>query len=249
MNAISTLPTTPALVAGHVSHTRLEKMTRKFRHSTYQWLVDLDQIPVYPWYLRAFTGFSSKDHLGQPELSIRRNVEHFLEISNLGDQLPARILMLANARILGYTFDPLTVFWCLDREENVLYILAEVRNTYGQRHVYLVRPNSSGRAEVQKQFHVSPFMDVSGDYKMRFTLTPESISTSITLMKNEETAFTAAFIGHPVPATVPKVISQIISNPFITQRTTAMIRIHGIWLWLKRLPIFPLPPHDRQEGV
>lgn len=249
VKSTSSLPATPALVVGHVSHVRNEKLNRKFRHKTYQWLVDLDNLPKYPWFLRPFTCFSSRDHLGDPTKSIRENVEHFLRTNYINPDRCSKILMLANARIFGHVFDPLTVFWCLDANENVTCVLAEVRNTYGQRHLYLLFPDLSGRAQTPKMFHVSPFLDVSGHYEMRFVLTPEVVSTTVTLFRQNEAAFSANFRGTPITASKMAILAQIVFKPFMSQRISILIRIHGIWLWLRRLPVVQLPHHDPQEGV
>ena len=66
--------------------------------------------------------------------------------------------------ILGYVFDPLTVFWVLAPEGTVRAVVFEVHNTFGQRHAYLLHVDDSGRAEVDKAFYVSPFNDTSGSY-------------------------------------------------------------------------------------
>ena len=137
------LPTLPALVAGHVTHHRSERMRREFRHGVYQWLVDLDAIPEQPWYLRPFASFSSSDHLGDPARSITANVKHYLALNGITLGESGRILMLANARVLGHVFDPLSVFWCFNAERVLVCIVAEVHNTYGERHVYLLRPDPS----------------------------------------------------------------------------------------------------------
>ena len=246
---ISTLPVLPALVVGHVSHIRRQKMPRKFRHRTYQWLVDLDRLPSYRWYLRPLATFNARDHLGDPRKSIKENVLHFLTVNRVNKEEIAKVLMLANARVLGYTFDPLTVFWCLDRNDEVVCVLAEVRNTYGQRHLYLLQLDSNGRAQTAKQFHVSPFLEIKGHYEMHFLLTSDVVSTTVTLHQEEGVAFTANFSGRPVPAIPKEILRQFITNPFMTQRTSILIRIHGIWLWLRRLPVFQLPHHDLQEGA
>ena len=81
--------------------------------------------------------------------------------------------MLANARVLGHVFDPLSVFWCYDSSGRLACVVAEVHNTYGERHAYLLRPDEAGVAVTGKDFHVSPFFDVSGTYELRFTLRPD----------------------------------------------------------------------------
>ncbi|MDJ0429145.1 DUF1365 family protein, partial [Rhodococcus fascians] len=67
------------------------------------------------------------------------------------------VTALLNARVLGYVFNPLSVYWCHDVDGSLRCVIAEVHNTYGQRHSYLIRPDGSDRAEVDKQFYVSPF--------------------------------------------------------------------------------------------
>ena len=244
-----TLPTLPALAAGHVTHRRSERMRRAFRHSVYQWLVDLDALPEQPWYLRPFTSFSAGDHLGDPTLTIKANVERYLSLNGIRLGEPNRIVMLANARVLGHVFDPLSVFWCFDAQTSLVCIVAEVHNTYGERHVYLLRPDPSGVATADKAFHVSPFFDVSGRYEMRFELSPEVVSSTVILRREGTVAFTATFRGRPTPATRMALVGQLIRKPLMPQQVSAMIRMHGIWLWLRRLPILRRPLHSPQEGV
>ena len=169
-------PPLPALVVGHVTHRRPGPVRHAFRHQVYQWLVDLDSIPRQPWCLRAFAHFSSADHLGDPGLPIKRNIENYLAQGGiqLGDR--GRVLMLANAQVLGHVFDPLSVFWCYDAGGVLVCVVAEVHNTYGERHAYLLRPDEAGVAVTDKDFYVSPFFDVSGTYELRFTLRPDLVA-------------------------------------------------------------------------
>jgi DUF1365 family protein len=248
-SSLPTLPALPALVAGYVTHHRSERMRRVFRHGVYQWLVDLDALPEQPWYLKPFASFSAADHLGDPTLSIRTNVERYLSHNGIRLVGPSRIVMLANARVLGHVFDPLSVFWCLDADGAMVAVVAEVHNTYGERHVYLLRPDPSGVATADKAFHVSPFLDVSGRYEMRFELTPEVVSTTVILRKQGSVAFTATFRGHPTPATPAAVAGQLVRKPLMPQQVSALIRMHGFWLWLRRLPVLRRPRHQPQRGV
>ena len=224
-------------------------MRHAFRHRVYQWLVDLDDLPRQPWYLRAFAYFSSADHLGDPHLPIKRNVENYLARSGirLGDG--GRILMLAGARVLGHVFNPLSVFWCYAADGALICVVAEVHNTYGERHAYLLRPDGAGAAVTDKALYVSPFFDVSGSYALRFALRPDLVSATVTLRRQGAVAFTATFRGRPEPATRLALGRPLIRQPLMTQRVSALIRAHGIWLWLHRLPIRSRPQHIRQEGV
>ena len=80
--------------------------------------------------------------------------------------------MLAHARILGHTFDPLTVFWCLTPSGEVRAVVFEVHNTYGERHAYLLDLDERGSTTVDKRFYVSPFNDVSGSYAISLAHEP-----------------------------------------------------------------------------
>ena len=243
------LPSVPALVVGRVSHSRHGRVRRSFRHGAYLWLVDLDAIPEPPAFLRPFARFNSADHLGDPAMPIKANVEQFLALRgiDLGDG--GRVLMLANARIFGHVFDPLSVFWCYDGRGRLVCVVAEVHNTYGERHAYLVRPDADGHAEVDKVMRVSPFFDVSGGYQLGFTMGPDLVATTVVLRQSGSLAFCATFRGRPRPATPTAVLIQLLRRPLMTQRVSALIRIHGISLWLRGLSVQPRPTHAQQEGV
>ena len=105
--------------------------------------------------------------------------------------------MLANARVLGHVFDPLSVFWCYDRDGVLACVVAEVHNTYGERHAYLLRPDEAGVAVTGKDFYVSPFFDVSGTYELRFTLRPDLVATTVTLRREGAVAFSGDLPGPP----------------------------------------------------
>ncbi|MGN6636059.1 MAG: DUF1365 family protein, partial [Oryzihumus sp.] len=95
------LPALPALVEGFVSHTRKGPVRHGFRHGVYQWLVDLDDLPRMPRWLRPFASFRSADHLGDPARSIKDNVVAFAAGEGV-DLTGGRVLKLANARVLGH---------------------------------------------------------------------------------------------------------------------------------------------------
>jgi uncharacterized protein len=243
------LPPLPAVVVGWVAHRRLGPIRHSFRHRAYQWLIDLDSVSRPPAWLRPFAQFRSEDHLGDPNLPIKTNVENYLARHNidLGDR--GRVLMLANARVLGHVFDPLSVFWCYTSTGRLTCILAEVHNTYGERHAYLLRPDEDGIAVCAKDFHVSPFFDVQGRYELRFILRPDRVSTTITLRRHGSVAFSATFHGRPRAAGPRTLVPLLARQPLMPQRVSALIRMHGIWLWLRGLPVTTGPERISQAGV
>ena len=242
------LPPLPALVEGTVAHTRRTPLRHRFSNHVYQWLVDLDDLPAMRRPLRSFSRFYAADHIGDPDKSIRANIERFCAAQGT-DIAGQRILMLANARVFGHTFDPLSVFWVIGSDGTLTCLVAEVHNTYGERHAYFLTPDDDGRAQTDKAFYVSPFFTVEGGYDLQFKLGPELVSTSIILRQGGAAVFSATFRGDPKPATAPLLAKLLLKVPLLTHRVSLQIRIHGAWLWLRRLPVVPRPPHQPQEGI
>lgn len=253
MTTTHDLPVMPAIINGAIVHRRHRPIRHEFRHRVYQWLVDLDRMPRPPWYLRPVARFDARDHLGgtaaDASTDIKTNVERFLADRCVDLGAGGRIVMLANARVLGHVFDPLTVFWCFEGDGSLRCVIAEVHNTYGERHVYLLTLDNDGQAEVDKQLYVSPFNDVSGRYEMRFELSRREVGVAISLRRAGLSVFDAVFTGVPTPATAKTIFRFAIRMPVMPQKVSALIRAHGVWLWIRRLPVIHRPPHPRQQGV
>ncbi|GLZ33603.1 DUF1365 domain-containing protein [Lentzea sp. NBRC 105346] len=221
-----------------ISHTRRERIDRSFTHRAYLWLVDLDRLPELPWWLRPFARFEARDHLGSPDRSIRANLEEWLRGRGV-DLSGGQVLMLANARVLGYVFNPLTVYWCHSPQGELVCVVAEVHNTYGGRHAYLLRTDADGRAKVDKDFYVSPFLGMGGEYVMRLPKPASQLSVTIALRQNGMTPFSASMRGTAFPATPRQLVRTLLRRPLMPHRVSALIRRHGVALFLRRLPITP----------
>jgi DUF1365 family protein len=243
-----TAPPVPALVVGEVSHTRRLPIRKSFTHRAYQWLVDLDDLPQLPRLLRLLARFEAADHLAAGRLGggIRGDLERFL--AHRGRHLAPddRVLMLANARVLGHVFDPLTVFWCLTREGRLRAVVLEVHNTYGERHAYLLDVDERGHSSTDKVFYVSPFNDVTGRYEVHLRLEPDLVSVSVGLDREGSRVLTATSRGTPRPASRRAVLRVAATHLLMSQRVSVLIRLHGIHLWLRRLPVLPRPRHSEE---
>ena len=129
-------------------------------------------------------------------------------------------------------------------------VVAEVHNTFGERHAYLLTPDDDGNAGIDKQFYVSPFNDVSGDYAMRFTLTDHHVDVTIALRRAGQHRVRRQLHRHTHAGNLHRrsLGSRSGGRP-MTQRVSALIRLHAIRLWWRGLPIVNRPYHVRQEGV
>ncbi|MFG2412895.1 DUF1365 domain-containing protein [Streptomyces goshikiensis] len=230
----------PALYDCVVAHARTAPIRHAFRHRTYMWLVDLDALPRIPRALRPLARFDTRDHFTGTAQDIREGLDAYL--ATRGVRLDGgRVLMLAHARVLGYVFNPLTLYWCHDRSGALVCVVAEVHNTYRQRHCYLLRPDATGRAEVAKDFPVSPFFPVDGHYRMRLPEPGERLDVTVQLERDGQRPFTATLRGRRRPATPAALLRAAAGHPWSTAAVTAGIRHHGIRLLLRGLPVQPRP--------
>ncbi|RSM90544.1 DUF1365 domain-containing protein [Kibdelosporangium aridum] len=237
-----------ALYQAEVEHVRQVPPKRAFRHRIYVWLVDLDRLPRLPWWLRPFARFEARDHLGRPDRTIRENLDAWLGRYGV-DLQGGQVLMLANARVLGHVFNPISVFWCHRPDGSLACVVAEVHNTYGERHCYLLDTDEDGNATTAKEFYVSPFQQMAGDYIMRLPKPDERLDLAIRLAQHGQTPLVATLRGFRTPATTREIVRAVLNRPLVTRLISALIRRHGIALWLRRVPIVRRTPHVPQEGV
>ena len=231
-----------------ISHVRRSPLKNAFTYRSYSWYVDVDHLPQLPRLLRPLAGFRVEDHLGDPDGTLRGNVERYL--GTQGIRLDGgRITMLASARVFGHVFNPLSVFWCHDAVGNLHCVVVEVHNTYGERHCYLLETDGAGRASVPKAFYVSPFNDVEGQYRMKLPEPGDRLAVSVVLEREGHQPFIATMDGVRREATLRNIMSAALAVPLAPLRVSAQIRWQGIRLWARRLPVIKRPHHPSQEAV
>jgi uncharacterized protein len=224
-----------------VVHTRLGTRRRCFSYRSYLWLVDLDRMPELPPLWRPLASFRVQDHLADASAaSIRSNVDAYLADQGI-DITGGRVLMLASAATFGYVFNPLSVFWCYDEAGALAAVLAEVHNTYGQRHVYFVGPDQGGHGTAAKEFYVSPFLPMHGNYRMRLPEPGDSLRLGVTLMTEGRPLLAATVNGSRQPLTLRRLAACSLRFPLAPLRVSLLIRWQGIRLFARRFPLTPRP--------
>jgi hypothetical protein len=216
----------PALYDVTIRHTRTTPIRNAFRYRSFYWLVDADEPPQLRWPARLLATFDHRDHLDVRQSLRDEGIE------------ADRILMLANARTLGYVFNPISVHWCYSGGI-LAAVVAEVHNTYGGRHAYVVRPDALGVAETDKQLYVSPFYPVDGRYRLNVPEPGERLSLSITLQRPDGEPFSATMTGERCPATTRSLLRMWWRYPLAPLRITALIRWQGLRLWRRGLEVVP----------
>ncbi|HEV7194468.1 MAG TPA: DUF1365 domain-containing protein [Pedococcus sp.] len=234
------------IYATTVRHSRTEPLVHQFRHRSYSWLVDLDQLPRLG-VLAPLARFVAADHLGDPSRTLRQNLDTFVATQGV-DLQGGQVLMLAMPRVLGTVFNPMSVFWCHDSNGQLVCTVVEVHNTYGDRHAYLVRTDDSAHAQVAKALYVSPFHDVSGTYRLTLPLPGDRLRVQVVLDRPGHDPFVAGLTGRALPARASTVLKLALTQPLEPLAVSLRIRWHGIRLWLRRLPVNQRPAHH-QEAV
>jgi DUF1365 family protein len=200
--------------------------------------------------------FDPRDHFGGTAPTLRAGLDRFLAAHDI-DLRGGRVSLLANARVFGYVFNPLSLWWCHDPAGELVCVVAEVHNTYGERHAYLLRPGVEGshpplrpqEFRTEKEFYVSPFFPVDGAYRMRLPEPGARLALAVRLERAGARPFTATVRGHRVPARPRAVLRAALRHPFATLAVSAAIRVHGIRLYLRGLPVVRRPRHPLQEGM
>lgn len=241
------------VVDATVTHRRTRPLDYSFEHRTTTWLVDAaSPQAAIPRWMRPLLAIRDRDHLHPGESPLLDKARATIREHGLSWSAN-RVQVLTNARTAGHVFNPLTTYFCFDDADRLEGILAEVQNTYGERHCYplaaadvpagtgaATRP-SAVKTAVTKTFYVSPFFAVEGRYDIRARLTDTDVAVAISLTQGEQQVFTGAVHGALHPATRSAVVRAWLRDPLASQRVTALIRWHGIRLWLRRLPIVPRP--------
>lgn len=243
---------TPSIYTTTIRHTRTEPVHNSFEYTSNSWYIDLDDMPVPPRWLRPFVGFRPEDHLAPPAAgtpdTLRGRVDALL--ASRGVVLHGgRVTALLNARVLGYVFDPLSLYWCHDIDGTLRCVVAEVHNTYGGRHSYLLELDETGRARADKQFYVSPFNDVSGRYEMSLPEPGDTLTSTVVLHREGRAPFSATVRGTRHDVTTATVLKTQLRTPLAPLMVSAHIRMQGIALWARGLPVVPRPSTREKETV
>jgi uncharacterized protein len=229
---------TPAIYRTTITHSRRAPVHHRFEYRSYSWYVDIDDLPRLPVWLRPFARFHADDHFpGDSRGSLRERLGAFFADHGLAAP-EGRVTALLQARVFGYVFNPLSVFWCHDRNGRLCHVIAEVHNTYGERHAYLLPP-ADLPVVTAKDFYVSPFNQVDGYYLVQAPRPGNAVDITVALHRDHRQTFLANLRGTRRPATARQVAVMQFIAPLAPLVVAARIRIQGIKLWLRRVPVVP----------
>ena len=244
------------LYVGRTTHLRTAPREHRFSYGVFQILVDVDRLD------KAFSGlktigrgglglfsFAERDHGARDGSPLRPWVEATLKQAGL-DVPTTRISLLCFPRVLGFVFNPISLFYIYGPHDELQAVLYEVNNTFGQTHAYVVPTEGLEveHHETDKLLYVSPFYRVEGGY--RFTVTPPGDRLTLTILKQVggEIDFTASLIARREALTDAALIKLFFAMPLMTLGVVAAIHWEAVRLWFKGA-VFGARPAGPKAGV
>lgn len=249
-------PLVSALFPGHVTHARFKPKTHKLDYRIYSLFLDLDELETLERKLRFFSvdrfnlfSFHRRDRGNGSGLGLRQQIDAAMTAAGMtADGGPVRLLTMP--RLLGWSFNPLSVFFCHGRDMELKAILWEVDNTFGQRHSYLIPVESGMGAEIvqrcDKAFYVSPFMDMDLHYVFRVIPPGERLKIVIETFDDDGAVLTARHLARRIELTDRALLRAFVTIPFLTLKVVLGIHWEALKIWLKGVGLRKRPPPPAQ---
>ena len=241
-------------IAGQTFHGRKGTVQNRFRYSIDYVLLTPETAKGPRFFSRNranLMGIRDQDHGGAPGRGTGTVwVRQVLAAHGLS--VPARIDLLAQPRVLGHVFNPVSFWLCHDEHDVLRVVITEVTNTFGDRHSYLVHHPDQGpitaedHLTARKIFHVSPFQPVEGSYRFRFDIRPDRIGIWIDFSAGENGVI-ATLTGRRTPLTNRAILWACLRRPFGSRRVLALIFWQALKLRLKGVAYRPRPEPPAKE--
>lgn len=239
-----------ALYVGKVTHHRLRPRRHRLAYDVFYLLLDLDEVETLAASSRllrlgrrGLISFDACDHGDGSEVPLRLQVERHLRSTGLvPDGGPIRLLTLP--RILGYAFNPISVYFCHRRTGALSAVLYEVTNTFGDRHSYLIpveNPEPPIRQSSRKALHVSPFLDMDMHYTFHLRPPEELFKLAVTTHDTHGPILVATFAAARRELTDKTLARVLAGYPLMTLKVIAAIHWQAMLLWLKGVAVRPRP--------
>lgn len=247
---------------GEVKHARLSPVQHNFRYPVYFYVFDLDELPelarnnpLFGYNQLRPVAIHDKDYLRIGNEPIREKLGQLLLKLEISVAV-GKVMLVTSARYFNYIFNPVSFFYCYAPSGELLCVLAQVNNTFGEMHLYLLtKPEAKaddGRLVYSnpKQFHVSPFFTREGRYQFLLTEAELSLDNQINFYQDEQLVIIARLQGQAEPLTTGNLLRTILKHPLSASLTMPRILWQAAKLyWQRRLPVYTKPAPDHAMTI
>ena len=231
-----------SIYTGNVIHKRFKPKIHSFNYKVFSLLIDLSELELLDKKLKLFSynkfniiSFYNKDHGPRDSSSLKNWVKDNLKKNSI-DTNGIQIKLLCYPRIFGYVFNPLSVFYIYDKNLNLISILYEVKNTFGEQHTYIFKSDKNQNLiqhVCKKKFHVSPFIEMDCTYFFRVLKPTNKISVIIDQHDNKEKILYASQDGTRIDLNNKNLILSYLKHPLMTFKIILAIHFEAFKLWAK----------------
>lgn len=248
---------TPSIIRSRVVHARSVPVRNSFAYGVDYVLMSEDQLAggpkprLFSFGRRNLVSLYPGDHgfSGEGGAAWVRRIAAEAGIDDV-----ASVALLTHPRYWGYAFNPVSFWFMSGRDGRLVAVLAEVHNTFGDRHCYLCRASDRGPIrpddwiEAEKRFHVSPFFEIEGTYRFRFVLEDRRIGIWIRYEDGKGGGLFTSLIGDRRPLTDVELLRALLRRPLGAAKTTALIHWQALKLFLKGVR-YRARPEPRPERI
>ena len=230
------------LLEGTVRHRRARPFVYELEHDVFYLALDLAELDEVDTRLhlfgrnrRAVLSFRDADHLPVPATDLAADIRVHLRAEGL-DPDGWQVTLVANPRVLGYAFNPASFFLCRNPAGVLAVVVVEVHNTHGERHLYTLRAPADGdpfRASMDKDFYVSPFIEMRGRYEVHVRDDAGGLRIAINERQDGAPLLSTSLVLRRRPLTDRMILRMLVRHPLVTHKTMAMIHWHALRLWLR----------------
>ena len=231
---------------GKVIHKRFKPKEHYFKYNVFSLFLDLDEINVINKKILFFSynkfnliSFYEKDHGNRDGSSLADWVKKSLKTIGVNIE-NIKIKLLCYPRIFGYVFNPLSIFFVYDKKSNLIAILYEVKNTFGEQHTYVFKVNENNKFiknNCEKKFFVSPFMNIDSKYYFKVLDPNEKLSVVIDQRDKDGKLLFASQDGVKSNFTSKNLIFSYLRHPLMTFKIISAIHFEALRLWSKGIKL------------
>jgi len=243
--------TASGVYVGVVTHNRLRPKTHALRYGVFNLYLDLDEAAALSRRTRLFgfnrpalLSFHERDHGDGSDRPLKAQIE--AKVAGAGFAIGGPIRVMALPRVLGYAFNPITLFFCHDAAGALTCVVHQVNNTFGKRHFYVLPVTTAGVIDqtAAKRLHVSPFMTMDHRYDFRLTEPADRFVLNIKVMRDDEVWLTAGFNADRRDFTDAQLLKAWLAHPLLTLKVIGGIHFEALKIWLKGVRFQPVPTPD-----